>query len=43
MKKLIFKSNSKYLEFINKYREQIIVYELNFTKIGNIRLFYDIM
>ena len=43
MKKLIFKNNNKYLEFINRYREQITVYKLDFTKVGNIRLFYDIM
>lgn len=43
MKRIIFKTNNDYLEFINKYKEQIEVYSLSFTKKRQIRLFYDIM
>lgn len=43
MKKKIFKTNKEYLEFFTKYKEQLIIYQLNFTKTMQIRLFYDIM
>lgn len=43
MKKIIFKTNEAYLDFINKYKEQIEVYYISFTKTRQIRLFYDIM
>ena len=43
MKKIIFKTNNDYLYFYNKYKDNIIVYSLDFTKKMQIRLFYDIM
>lgn len=43
MKKIIFNSNIDYLKFYNKYKEQIEIYSLSFTKTMKIRLFYDIM
>lgn len=43
MKKIILKKNEDYFNFINNYKEQIIVYMVNFTKTMQIRVFYDIM
>ena len=43
MKKKYFRTNEKYFEFINKYKESIEIYELTFTKTRLIRLSYDIM
>lgn len=43
MKKIICKTNESYFNFINKYKEQINVYMINFTKTMQIRVFYDIM
>jgi hypothetical protein len=43
MRKKIFKTNKEYLDFFAKYKEQIKIYQLNFTKTMQIRLFYDIM
>lgn len=43
MKKIIFKTNEEYFKFIEKYKGQINVYLVNFTKTMKIRLFYDIM
>lgn len=43
MKKVILKTNSEYFDFINKYKNQIEIYEVNFTKTMRIRVFYDIM
>lgn len=43
MKKKIFKTNKDYFDFINKYKAQIEVYRVDFTKTMQIRLFYDIM
>ena len=43
MKKLILKTNEEYFNFINRYREQLTVYEVYYTKTGKIRIFYDII
>lgn len=43
MKKIICKTNKSYFDFINKYKEQINVYMINFTKTMQIRVFYDII
>ena len=43
MRKIIFKTNNDYFTFFNKYKERLIIYEINFTKTMQIRLFYDIM
>ena len=43
MKKILFKENKDYFDFFNKYREQITIYKLDFTKKWKIRVFYDIM
>lgn len=43
MKKIIFKTNDDYFKFFNKFKDNIIVYSLDFTKKMQIRLFYDIM
>lgn len=43
MKKVILKTNREYFDFINKYKNQIEIYEVNFTKTMRIRVFYDIM
>lgn len=43
MKRIIFKTNKEYFDFFNKYKNQIEIYSLNFTKTMKIRLFYDIM
>ncbi len=43
MKRKYFRSNNDYFEFINKYKNDIEIYELTFTKTRLIRLSYDIM
>ena len=43
MKRKYFRSNKDYFEFINKYKNNIEIYELRFTKTRLIRLSYDIM
>lgn len=43
MKRKYFRSNNDYFEFINKYKNNIEIYELRFTKTRLIRLSYDIM
>ena len=43
MKKVILKTNKEYFDFINKYKRQIEIYQINFTKTMQIRVFYDIM
>lgn len=43
MRRLLFKTNKEYFDFINNYKEQIRVYEVYYTKTGKIRLFYDII
>lgn len=43
MKRILFKTNKDYFDFINKFKEQINVYEVSFTKKMKIRLFYDII
>lgn len=43
MKKILLKDNKDYFNFINKYKDQINVYAVNFTKTWKIRVFYDIM
>ena len=43
MKKVILKTNREYFDFINKYKNQINIYMVNFTKTMQIRVFYDIM
>lgn len=43
MKRIILKTNNDYFEFFNKYKDQINIYMINFTKAGKIRVFYDIM
>lgn len=43
MRKIIFNTNSEYLDFIRKHKDQIKIYSLSFTKTMKIRLFYDIM
>ena len=43
MKKLLLKTNKEYFDFINKYKDQINIYEVSFTKKMKIRVFYDIM
>lgn len=43
MKKVILKSNQDYFELLNKYKEQIIIYEVSFTKTMKIRVIYDII
>lgn len=43
MKKIILKNNKEYFDFLNKYKGQIEIFKLEFTKTMQIRLFYDIM
>lgn len=43
MKKIILKTNEDYFNFLEKYKEQIEIIKLEFTKTMQIRLFYDIM
>lgn len=43
MRRKYFRTNKSYFEFINKYKENIEIYELTFTKTRLIRLSYDIM
>lgn len=43
MKKVTLKTNKEYFDFINKYKNQINIYMVNFTKTMQIRVFYDIM
>lgn len=43
IKKILIKTNDEYFDFIRRYKEQIHIYEVSFTKTGKIRLFYDIM
>lgn len=43
MRKIRFKENKNYFDFINKYKDHIEVYKVNFTKTMQICLFYDIM
>lgn len=43
MKKIICKTNKSYFDFINKYKGQVEIYMVNFTKTMQIRVFYDIM
>lgn len=43
MKKLILKTNEDYFNFLEKYKEQIEIIKLEFTKTMQIRLFYDII
>lgn len=43
MKKIILKNNESYFKFLNKYKNQINVYMVNFTKTMQIRVFYDII
>ena len=43
MRRKYFRFNNEYFEFINKYKNEIEIYELTFTKTRLIRLSYDIM
>ena len=43
MRKITFKYNKDYLEFINRYRGQITVYSVTITKKKIIRVLYDII
>ena len=43
MKKIILKTNEDYFDLLNKYKEQIIIYEVTFTKSKKIRVIYDII
>ncbi len=43
MKKIKFKNNENYFDFINKYKDNIHVYMITFTRTMQINLFYDIM
>ena len=43
MKRIILKTNEDYFKFLEKYKNQLKIYSLSFTKTRLIRLFYDIM
>lgn len=43
MKRIRLRTNEEYFNFLNKYKNQIEIYSVSFTKTMQIRVFYDIM